>query len=96
LSSCNQLQDPPSLTMISSILYILYLRYIGLEKLADADLNELFVPLSTAATRGGEAVSIPELKIAVVKALRALIDKLDTKKVSGNEDSIVQDKACAD
>jgi hypothetical protein len=82
--------------MISSILYILYLRYVGLEKLADADLNELFIPLSTTATRGGEAVSIPELKIAVVKALRALIDKLDTKKVSGNEDSIVQDKAFAD
>jgi hypothetical protein len=67
------------LTMISSTLYILYLRYVGLEKLADADLNELFIPLSRAATRGREAVSIPELKIVVVKALRVLITKLGTK-----------------
>ena len=66
------------LTMISSTLYILYLRYVGLEKLADADLNELFIPLSRAATRG-RAVSIPELKIVVVKALRVLITKLGTK-----------------
>jgi hypothetical protein len=36
-------------------------------------------PLLPAAARGGEAVSIPELKMAVVKALRVLIAKLDTK-----------------
>jgi len=51
--------------------------------LADGDLNELFVPLlrAAAAVAGGEeeAVSIPELKIAVAKALEALIAKLDTK-----------------
>ena len=73
------------LTMISSTLYILYLRYVGLEKLADADLNELFIPLSRAATRGREAVSIPELKIVVVKALRVLITKLG-KKPQASED----------
>jgi hypothetical protein len=82
-SFSNDLDNLKILTMISSILYILYLRYVGLEKLADADHNELFIPLSRAATRGVEAVSIPELKIAVVKAIRSLIDKLDTKKAAG-------------
>ncbi len=36
------------LTLIACILYILYLRYVGVEKLADDDLNKLFV---TAARR---------------------------------------------
>jgi hypothetical protein len=71
------------LAIIAFALYILYLRYGGVEKLADDELNKLFVPLSraaaAAAARGGEAVSIPELKMAVVKALRVLIAKLDTK-----------------
>jgi hypothetical protein len=78
-SFSNDVDNLKILTMISSILYILYLSYVGLEKLADADLNELFIPLSRAATRGREAVSIPELKIVVVKALRVLITKLGTK-----------------
>jgi hypothetical protein len=69
------------LAMIAFALYILYLRYGGAEK-RDDDLNKLFVPLSRAAAavaRGEEAVSIPELKTAVVKALRVLIAKLDIK-----------------
>jgi hypothetical protein len=71
------------LAMIAFILYMLYLSYVGVEKLADGDLNELFVPLlgyAAAIVAGGEeeeAVSIPELKIAVAKALRALIAKLE-------------------
>jgi hypothetical protein len=37
------------------------LSYVGLKKLADADL-ESFIPLSRDAARGGKAVPIPELK----------------------------------
>ena len=50
------------------------------EKLVEDDLNKLFVRLSRAvAARGEEAVSIPELKIVIAKALGVLIAKLDTK-----------------
>jgi hypothetical protein len=79
------------LAMIAFILYMLYLSYVGVEKLADGDLNELFVPLlgDAAAIVAGseeeEAVSIPELKNNVAKALRALIAKLETKS-KANED----------
>lgn len=53
----------------------------------------LFVPSPrSAAARGEEAISIPELKMAVAKALRVLIAKLYTKS-QPNEDIIVQ--ACA-
>jgi hypothetical protein len=41
--------------------FLIHLSYMGLEKLADADL-ESFIPLSRHATRGGKAVPIPELK----------------------------------
>ena len=71
------------LAMIAFILYMLYLSYIGIEKMVDGDLNELFVGkllgAAAAAAGGGEAVSIPELKIAVAKALEALIAKLSAK-----------------
>ena len=68
------------LAMIAFTLYILYLRYAGIEKLVDDDLNKLFVRLSRVVpARGGEAVSILELKIVIGKALRVLIAKLDTK-----------------
>jgi hypothetical protein len=68
------------LAMIAFTLYILYLRYAGIEKLVDDDLNKLFVRLSRVVpARGEEAVSIPELKIVIGKALRVLIAKLDTK-----------------
>jgi hypothetical protein len=80
------------LTMIALILYILYFRYVGVEKLLDDDLNKLFVRLSSAVAAGGEeAVSIPELKTAVEKALRVLIAKLDTKS-QDNEDIFLANK----
>ena len=67
------------LAMIAFILYALYIRYIGTEKLIDGSLDE-FVPLSRAAAAGGsENISVPELKMAVAKALTVLIAKLDTK-----------------
>ena len=67
------------LAMIAFSLYILYLRYVVVEKLVEDDLNKLFLRLSRAvAARGEEAVSIPELKIVIGKALGVLIAKLDT------------------
>jgi hypothetical protein len=74
------------LIMIGLILYSLYFRYVGLEKLADDDLYKSFARLSkdattTIATAAGreeeeeEAVSIPELKKNVAKVLRVLIAK---------------------
>jgi hypothetical protein len=65
------------LAMIAFALYILYIRYGG-----DDDLDKLFVPLSKDAAvvvKGEEAASISELKMTVIKALRVLIAKLDTK-----------------
>ena len=67
------------LAMIAFILYTLYIRYVGIEKFIDGGLEE-FVPLSRAAAAGGiETISVPELKMAVAKALTILIAKLDTK-----------------
>ena len=70
--------------MIALISYILYFRYAGVEKLADDDLNKSFPQLSKAATttitaarREEVAVSIPELKLDVTKALRVLTAKLN-------------------
>jgi hypothetical protein len=91
-SFSNDVDNLKILTMISSILYILYLSYVGLEKLADADLNELFIPLSRAATRGGEAVPIPELKIAVLKALRVLISNLGTKPQTSEDIALINNQ----
>jgi hypothetical protein len=80
------------LTTIVFALYILYFRYVGVEKLADDDLNKSFVQLSSAVAAGGEeAVSIPELKTAVEKALGVLIAKLDTKS-QDNEDIFLANK----
>ena len=67
--------------MIAFALCILYFRYVGAEKLVDDDLK-LFVSLSkdaAAVVKGEEAASISELKMTVIKALRVLIAKLDTK-----------------
>jgi hypothetical protein len=68
------------LAMIAFILYTLYIRYVGIEKFID-DGPEEFVPLSRAAAAAGrsENISVPELKLAVEKALTILIAKLDTK-----------------
>ena len=44
-----------------------------------------------AASGGnGQAVSIPELKMGIAKALNILVDKLDSKSQT-KEDAIVQD-----
>ncbi len=84
------------LIMIRLILYNLYFRYVGLEKLEDDDLNKSFARLSkdattTIATAAGreeeEAVSIPELKKNVVKAIRVLIAKLNPNNSQDNEDT---------
>ena len=77
-------------------MYILYFRYVGLEKLEDDDLNKSFARLSkdattTIATAAGreeeEAVSIPELKKNVAKAIRVLIAKLNSNNSQDNEDT---------
>lgn len=74
------------LAMIAFSLYILHLRYVGIEELVEDDLNKLYVRLSRAvAAKGEEAVSIPELKIVIAKALRDLIAKLDTKTQADEE-----------
>jgi hypothetical protein len=86
------------LIMIGFILYTLYLRYVGLEKLADDDLNKSFARLLRAATtiftttaagqeeeeEEEEAISIPDLKMAVAKALRVLIAKLNPNNPQDN------------
>ena len=58
----------------------------------DGGLDE-FVPLSRAAAAAGgiETISVPELKMAVAKALTILIAKLDTKSQT-NEDTITIDQ----
>jgi hypothetical protein len=78
------------LIMIGLISYTLYFRYVGLEKLADDDLNKSFARLSRAATtiavgqEKEEAVSISELKLDVAKALRVLIAKLNPDNPQDN------------
>jgi hypothetical protein len=76
------------LATIAFTLYILYFRDVGVEKLVDDDdLNKLFVRLSRAFAAGGEqAVSIPDLKMAVAKTLNVLIAKLDPNKLQANKD----------
>jgi hypothetical protein len=77
------------LATIAFTLYILYFRYVGVEKLVDdGDLNKLFVRLSSTVAAGG---AIPDLKTAVEKALRVLIAKLDTKS-QDNEDIFLSNK----
>ncbi len=47
-----------------------YIGHIAIGKLLVSDLNELVhVPRMAAAAAQGEAVSIPEMKIALVQAL---------------------------
>ncbi|HZD82868.1 MAG TPA: hypothetical protein VE076_08330 [Nitrososphaeraceae archaeon] len=72
------------LAMIAFILHMLYISQVGIEKLADGDFNELFVgkllrAAAAAAAGGEEAVSVPDLKIDIGKALEVLITKLNTK-----------------
>jgi hypothetical protein len=75
------------LATIAFTLYILYLRYVAMERLPDdGDLNKLFVRLSRAFAGGEESVSIREVKTAVAKVLDALIAKLNSNKLQANED----------
>ena len=72
------------LAVIAFILHMLYISQVGIEKLADGDFNELFVgkllrAAAAAAAGGEEAVSVPDLKIDIGKALEVLITKLNTK-----------------
>ena len=65
-------------------------RYSGIEESVDDDLGTLFVRLSRAvAVEGEETISIPELKMVIVKALNGLIAKLDTKTQADEEISLL-------
>ena len=85
------------LAMIAFILYMLYLSYIGVEKMVDGDLNELFVgkllrAAAAAAAGGEEAVSVPDLKIDIEKALEALIAKLNTKSKADEDIALINNQ----
>ena len=57
------------LAMIAFTLYILYLRYAGIEKLVDDDLNKLFVRLSRVVpVRGEEAVFYSRIEVSYRKS----------------------------
>jgi predicted nucleic acid-binding Zn-ribbon protein len=68
------------LATIAIILYILYIRYEGVEKLVTGEHKEIR-PLSMAVASGGnlQSISISQLKTAIAKALEILIAKLYTK-----------------
>jgi hypothetical protein len=61
-------------SIFASMLYVLSLQIERLQESQDKYLNE-FVPLIRAAR--GEVVSLPELKIAITKAIELLLDKLN-------------------
>jgi hypothetical protein len=68
------------LAMIAYVFFMLYIRYQGIGKLLTGEINGLVhVPRMAAAAVQGEAVSIPELKLAIVQALQTLITKSDTE-----------------
>ena len=70
----NDYNNVKILATIAIILYILYIRYEGVGKLVTGEHKEL-MPLSMAVTSGGnvQAISIPQLKTAIAKALEILI-----------------------
>ena len=77
--------------MIACTLFILCIRHLGIGKLLAGELNELAqVPRMASAAAQGEAVSIPELKIAIVKALEILAGKSDIEPQIAKE-GVVQD-----
>jgi hypothetical protein len=79
------------LAMIAHAFFMLYIRHLGIGKLLVDELNELVhVPRMAAAAVQGEAVSIPELKKAIVQALQTLITKSETEAQTSKE-GIVQD-----
>jgi len=94
-SFSNDNDNVKALVMIAFILHMLYVSQVGIEKMADGDLNELFVGKllrAAAAAARGEAVSIPELKIDVAKALEALIAKLHTKSKADWDITLINDQ----
>jgi len=70
----NDYNNVKILATIAIILYILYIRYEGIGKLVTGEHKEI-MPLSMAVTSGGnvQAISIPQLKTAIAKALEILI-----------------------
>ena len=77
--------------MIANTLFLLYIRHLGIGILLAGELNELAqVPRMASAAAQGEAVSIPELKIAIVKALEILAGKSDTGSQTSKE-GVVED-----
>jgi hypothetical protein len=79
------------LAMIATAFYRLYIRYQGVGKLILGEINELaHVPRMANAAAQGESVSIPELKIAIVKALEILVNKFDPESQSSKE-GVVED-----
>jgi hypothetical protein len=77
--------------MIACTLFMLYIRHLGIGKLLAGELNELVLVFRmVAAAARGEAVSIPELKIAIVKALEILAGKSDTGSQTSKE-GVVED-----
>ena len=76
------------LTMIANTLFFLYIRHLGVGKLLLGELNELaHVPRMVTAAAQCEAVSIRELKIAIVKALEILITKSDAEPQTSKDDT---------
>jgi hypothetical protein len=87
----NDYDNVKILAMIAYTLFMLYIRHLGIGKLLVGEHNELVhVPRMATAAAQGEAVSIPQLKIAIVKALEILMTKSDTESQTSKED-IVQD-----
>jgi hypothetical protein len=79
------------LAMIAHTLFMLYIRHVGIGKLLVGELNELVrVPRMAAAAAQGEAVSIPQLRVAIAKAIQILITKSDTESHTSKE-SVVHD-----
>jgi hypothetical protein len=80
------------LAAIAIILHILYIRYEGVGKLVTGEHTEL-MQLSRAVASGGnvQAISIPQLKTTIAKALEILIAKIvDDTKPETKEDLVVQ------
>ena len=73
----NDYNNVKILATIAIILYILYIRYEGVGKLVTGEHKEI-MPLSMAVASGGnvQAISIPQLKTSIAKALEILIAKL--------------------
>ena len=76
----NDYNNVKILATIAIILYILYIRYEGVEKLVTGEHKEI-MPLLTAVASGGnlQSISIPQLKTSIAKAIEILIAKLDAK-----------------